>query len=385
MKILFLALDVNLNSDTGDAIHTKELVSNLAALGNEMHVVVSRGKLTENVEEKEHLQSSIIRGSGARPPGHFRTLKYLMALIRTFRPDIIYERRFSGKTGYSLSILTGIPFVQEVNGLAEEEARVMGRRVRSTIWSAAKRRIRTRFFKRTSRIVVVAERIQIELVRQYQIPNEKFVVIPNGANIDLFHPMDMQDCKIKLGLDTKNSYILFVGSMVQWQGVEHILKAVTGVVERTPSSRFLFGGDGPQRRELLEMAKDLGVTAHVEFTGAKPYSMIPTYINAAVVCLSIKPPLIPGSPLKIREYMSCGKPVIATRKSDYDFRIIEEAEAGLLVSPENTQEVVDAVVHILENPSIAEEMGTKARQYAMENCSWAYTARRVLSVLEEAT
>ena len=119
----------------------------------------------------------------------------------------------------------------------------------------------------------------------------------------------------------------------------------------------------------------------MRFTGAVSYEKIPLYINAGDVCVVPKIPLKSGySPLKLYEYMACGRPVIATRTEG--FEILEEKNAGLLVNPENSQQFANAIIQLLTDKELGSRMGEHGRTYVVENHSWEIIARRVADVCE---
>src|SRR2546428_11194843 len=107
-----------------------------------------------------------------------------------------------------------------------------------------------------------------------------------------------------------------------------MIRTVSELRKARRSIRGVIGGDGPdrQRREALVEAEAL--RGQVTFTGSVPYREVPRYIGSFDVAVSLKPPMLPGSPLKVREYMSCARPVIASRGTQYDFAIVEEAGGG---------------------------------------------------------
>jgi len=77
---------------------------------------------------------------------------------------------------------------------------------------------------------------------------------------------------------------------------------------------------------------------------------VPEYINASNVCVVPKIPLKSGhSPLKLYEYMACGKPVVASRISG--FEILEQNNAGILVEPENPEKLAKAILKLLKRLS----------------------------------
>jgi len=376
MNILFLALDININNKTGDSIHVRELATSLAKLGHNITLITAT-PLFQKIESLQTQENLLLYFREDR--GNLSTFSFCGKVIKRHNPDIIYERRFSAKIGATLSKIHRIPLIIEVNGLVEEEAKIVGTAIKQFILvKKFKKWMRKRFFKRASRIVTVSNGIKKGLHEQYGIPIGKMVVIPNGANTELFKPMDKDICKRELNLDTNNKYVCFTGNLVPWQGVEYLIKAAPNVLKEEPSARFIIVGDGMMRNELENIAKELDIIDKVIFTGGVLYELVPKYINASEIGISIKPPLLPGSPLKVKEYMACGKPVIATRNSEYDFEIIEKADAGVLVKPGDKEEVANAILRLLSNSNLSKEMGLRGRNLVVEKYSWMSTAKKVI-------
>ncbi len=196
--------------------------------------------------------------------------------------------------------------------------------------------------------------------------------------------MDKDICKKELNLDANKNYVCFTGNLVPWQGVDYFIKAAPLVIKEESEARFLIVGDGIMRGELENITKELNIIDKVIFTGGVPYEIVPKYINASEIGISIKPPLLPGSPLKVKEYMACGRPVIATRGSEYDFEIIEEADAGILVKPDDKEEVSNAILRLLSNSSLSKEMGLRGRKLVVEKYSWIATAKKVIETCKNA-
>jgi glycosyltransferase involved in cell wall biosynthesis len=378
MKILFLALDVNIDNKTGDAIHVRELAQSLAKLGNELDLVIS------STTPSRQFKGANLRVHYNPNPKSMATIRFCKEIIKQHKPQVIYERRFSPKIGAYLSRRLGIPLIVEINGLVEKEARLQGTWKEKPVIGAFKRWMRKRFYQQTKKIVAVSKGIKSDLNKEYNIPLEKIIVIPNGANVDLFKPLNQSDCRKELDLDENKKYVCFIGNLAPWQGVENLIHAAPHVLRELPDTRFLIVGDGVMKNKLVEQSRNLKISDNVMFTGNMKYQDVPKAINASDVCISVKPPLLPGSPLKVREYMSCGKPVIASRGTEYDFEMVEDAKAGILVDPQDGQEITDAILYILKNPHEAHEMGIRGRELIIRDYSWLNVAKKIQNICNSA-
>jgi starch synthase len=367
MKFLILALDVDLRRRAGDAIHLRELSSNLVRMGHSAEVVVTGGPDTD---EMESVPVHVVSGQSV-----WSVVRQVRPIVSDFHPDVIYERRVSPKVSFVLSRLLRVPFAVEVNGLPDEErSLLLGKDYRPS-WLQV--RIRGMLLRRAKTIVAVSDSLKLVLTRKYGLLQSRVRVVPNGVNTDLFVPMDRSLCRRRIGLEGSDPVLGFVGSLVPWQGVDNMIQAIAEIHRQGIPVGVLIVGDGPDRTRLEALAKAEGLGGRSTFTGSVPYRDVPTYIGAIDIALSLKPALLPGSPLKVREYMACSRPVIASRGTGYDFGIIEEARAGVLVDPTNVREVVTAIVDLLGDESRRSEMGARGRQFAVLHCTWSLAARRI--------
>jgi glycosyltransferase involved in cell wall biosynthesis len=88
------------------------------------------------------------------------------------------------------------------------------------------------------------------------------------------------------------------------------------------------------------------------------------------------------SPLKVYEYMSCGKPVVAARLQTIA-QYFEKEQAGLMVSRGSVDEMVSAFHWLARHPERARQMGERARRIAVENFSWNSVAAGLLESFRE--
>lgn len=370
MRILFLALDVNLDRLAGDAIHVRELVQNLAALGHSVDVLAETGGMDLWAPARIRVEAAV--GESTR-----RQVRRALQITRDAQPDVVYERRLTPKVGLAVSQLSGVPLFVEVNGLPDEERAIQEGRVGGP--SSLRRWVRRRILRRARAIVTVSEGIRRRLRDVYGIDTSRLHVIPNGVDLERFRPMDQDSARSQLGILANARILGFTGRLTPWQGVDVLLRALPLVRRKHDAIAFIVG-DGPDRTRLEALAASLGIQDYVRFIGAIPYASVPTYIGALDVAFSVKPPLIPGSPLKVREYLACGRPIVASAGTEYDFHIVEEAGAGVLVDSGNINAVAAATASLLANDALRSEMGRRGRAYAEQHCSWAVTARRVAEV-----
>jgi glycosyltransferase involved in cell wall biosynthesis len=387
---LFIIYGGQLDSFNGSNVHATEVFNNLQNLGVDVFL------FSRSSENRSFKSSNIIEVPSTR--FQFLFSKYLNILIYQLslfsyliyysiklRPDLFYTR-LSGSSISStiVSSLLRITQVGEVNGITIDEMIVQGA-PKSNIKIATL--IEDVNFSGCSKLIAVTDGVKKRLMDIYSIPESKIVVINNGANTDLFIPMDKNKTKHELNLDISLHYICFVGNLIPWQGVEYLIRAAPLILKEYSNSRFLIVGDGAMKEEWMRLAEDMGLLNNFIFTGRVPYEKVPMYINASDICVA---PFIKErnskiglSALKTYEYLACGKPLIASGIPGVK-DLIELSGGGISVTPENPQELAAAVIKLLPDENARKSMGEKSRKYIVENHSWHSVAKKVLSVCNNA-
>ena len=112
-----------------------------------------------------------------------------------------------------------------------------------------------------------------------------------------------------------------------------------------------------------------------------PYRDVPLYINASNICVAPfaanRDEKVGLSPLKIHEYMACGKPVIGSNLPPTS-RYVGDAR-GILVDPTSIDEIANAMIYLLEHPEEAKRMGENGRRAVKEKYNWGKMEERLLN------
>ncbi|WP_162198013.1 glycosyltransferase family 4 protein [Methanosarcina mazei] len=275
-----------------------------------------------------------------------------------------------------ISRIFRIPFFVEVNGLLVNQANMTSDSYRISKLQLKVSKLSEKLnYKYSTKIIAVAEGIKRGIIKSYYIPPEKVIVIQNGADSDLFKPLNKKDVIFDFNFDVDCKYVGFVGSFAPWHGLENLVNSAPLVLSEYPDMKYVLIGNGGLKEKIHKMINDLGLKDNFIFVDRVPHEEVPKYINIFDVCTILKDKNIPGSPLKLAEYMACGKPIIATNSED--FEVLKEINAGILVDPENSEEVCRAIVTLLKDDSLRYNMGIKARKYVVKNRSWKSTAQEV--------
>lgn len=206
-------------------------------------------------------------------------------------------------------------------------------------------------------------------IESYGIHN-KFQIVPNVVNTELFHPTSNTYKKTVKG-------ILLVALLDPRKGVPYLFQALNKLKKKRRDFILNIVGDGPHRSEYEKQAKDLGIAGMVQFHGLKPKEEIAEFMRQCD--FFVLPSLWENLPCVLIETLSCGKPVIASRVGGIP-EIISK-EVGLLVPPRNVNTLVRALDYMLDH--YQNYSPEKISQYAKEKFSYEAVGRTLDNIYRE--
>jgi glycosyltransferase involved in cell wall biosynthesis len=197
--------------------------------------------------------------------------------------------------------------------------------------------------------------------------NRNLQVVPNGFASERFDAdVTAQSRMLRKSLAGEDRPLIgLFGRIAAWKGQKVLIEAlkllpnVSGVIV---GDALFTEADQHYKRELVVLAETLGVTNRVQFAGFQT-DVLP-YLKAVdvVVHCSISPE--PFGRV-IVEAQLAGKPIIATQGGGPS-EIIKDRVTGILVSPNDADELAKAIKELLENRKFAEELAMHGRQAAVE-------------------
>jgi glycosyltransferase involved in cell wall biosynthesis len=389
LRILFLALTVDIGAFQGDSTHVVELVSNLRRLGYRVRWIARRSEGREMWPDPQfHCVSRIPKpGSDA-----LRLVQLLMSMakgmfyiLRHSRAcDVIYSRdRFSLLLALPFAKLLRKPIVYEVNGLTSEQRKMHGKNPFNLLYVLLLKTLDRVAFRSAVRVVCVTDAIRDFYIERHLKYAGKFLTVNNGVSTDVFQPLPVNEeaaeLKIRLGFDDGDEVVAYVGNLSIWQGIEYLIRSAPEVLKNDPNVRFMIVGRGPTYAQSLSLVEELGVGDRFKFVGQIPYVSLNQYVNVADVCVAPYTRDIPNCPIKIYEYLACGKPVICSDIPGIDN--LRPTGALTLVEPCDPKALASALVRTLADISARaaqRELGPKV----VSEYTWENTARKVAEIIE---
>jgi glycosyltransferase involved in cell wall biosynthesis len=226
-------------------------------------------------------------------------------------------------------------------------------------------------------LIVTASKWAAEDLLKYGVSQERVLTIPAGISYQRFNNKLSTMAK-KYNLTGKR-VILYVGSLAKIRKLEILVHAFNLLVASNSNIRLLMVGEGTGLDDLKKLTAELGLEERIYFTGFVKQDDVPEYITLADIAVCPVPPFSfyqMSSPLKLVEYMSMGKPVVANIEIPEQKEVVEHSGGGVLVNYE-ANAFADGINTLLEDEEKATEMGEKGRKWVLSNRTYDVLAAQL--------
>jgi len=238
-------------------------------------------------------------------------------------------------------------------------------------------------YRRAAYVNTVTDWIVKVLHEKKSVPAEKLLFLPNGVDTERFRPLPPDEALIaNLGLQDKK-IVLWAGTLGYAHGLEKILQAAKFLAAE-PNIHFLFVGDGSAKIDLLRLKETLNLT-NVSFLDPVPLEQVPAFYSISYCGLAslVDIPTYEGArPSKVFPVLGCAKPLLFVGKGEAA-DLVRRADAGIVVQPGDPHAFADAVLTLVRNPALAEELGQNGRRFVEANLQWSTLVSNWLSHLEK--
>jgi len=180
----------------------------------------------------------------------------------------------------------------------------------------------------------------------------------------------------------KDIDILYCGSLSEWKGVDTLVSAM----QHLPQYRLTVVGGAPRdQARLVELAKQLGVLARIDFLEHVPPGDVTSFLDRARVGVL---PTLGGysveadrytSPMKLFDYMMGGLPVVASDLPSTR-EILEDNVTGILVPSGCAKSLAAGIRRLLEDRRLSEGIAGRARKHCMK-FTWEGRAKLIIELL----
>jgi D-inositol-3-phosphate glycosyltransferase len=250
--------------------------------------------------------------------------------------------------------------------------------------------------RQVDRVIAQCPAERAELVDDYKADPGKVAIIPSAVNTRVFKPVARDEARRRIGLNTDDKVIVYVGRMLPRKDIRNIVRALALLLRQDGSiadptrqsiTLLVVGGETvdpdpvatPEIGELQQLATELGVIDRVRFVGKRQPNELRYYYGAGDVVVTT--PWYEPFGLTPLEAMACGRPVIGSAVGGITFTI-KDGETGFLVPPRNPQDLADHLLHLFAQPQLCEQMGRDARARVEREFTWPIVAMRTAALYD---
>lgn len=206
-------------------------------------------------------------------------------------------------------------------------------------------------------------------------------VVPLGADPARFHPgVDAAQVRLRHGM-ADGTWLLTVGGSAPHKGVDTAFRALAELKQRRPALRYAVAGARSHTEALRRLADAHGVADRVVFIPDVTEAELPGLYCAADLYLGVSRRdgrSVEGFGIALAEASASGLPVIAGRSGGIP-ELVRDGETGLLVDPERTGPLVEAIERLLDHPQLARRLADAGRAEVERYYNWD----RVVGELKE--
>ena len=306
------------------------------------------------------------------PLNLFRILKY----IRNHQPAILHTQlEFSDILGTLAAKILGIPCVSTLHTLdtfADNQ---------SATW-----RLKIRWFilrHYCNKILAVSEKTRAHHLESGRLGQHKLVTLYNGLDLSRFRILDetsQQQLKQALNLATESKVIITVAVLREPKGIQYMLKALPGILDKMPNVHYLIVGDGDYGSHLKNLSKEYKIEDHVTFTGRR--TDIPALLSISDIF--VLPTLIDALPTVLIEALAAGIPIVASNVGGIP-EIIENELNGLLVPSKNPDQLATACLRLLQDEKFSKQMIHAGDKIVQQKFAISVQVKNLIRIYKEVS
>jgi glycosyltransferase involved in cell wall biosynthesis len=232
--------------------------------------------------------------------------------------------------------------------------------------------------KKADRIIVVVDEAARRLTER-GIDRRRVSVVENTVNLRTFRSFNI-DARV-IQRYTGKTVLVYTGQFSKERGLETAVEGMAILKKRIQKVKLVLVGDGPYKNALENAVKMRKLDEIIEFTGWVDYSLFPSYIQAASICIIPQPsnPFIDTTmPNKIYEYMAMGKPVLASDAKPFR-RLIDECRCGETFHSGSAEDFAEQAIRILRSRT---PYGPNGRRAVENQYNWAVSSKELIRLYQ---
>ncbi|WP_039041501.1 glycosyltransferase family 4 protein [Sporosarcina sp. ZBG7A] len=373
----------------GLSVHLTTLKAGLESRGHEVDVVsftdVPKWKRDGIVRGPAFLLNKMKQGKG-----YVWTLKRRQDELAILIKEAVSKKEYDIINAQDVfttfaALETNVPVVSTVHGYLTFEGISKGSVIEGSPEAAELQEAERKGYKLTREVITVDTRIKEYILKETGVTGN---MIKNFIDVESFKPEIERRAEFR---DTygfsQDELIFFVPRrLTKKNGVMYPILSLPAVVEKFPNARVVFAGTGEMMEPMKQKAAELGVSDNITMLGAVDHSVMMQYYalaNVALVPSIYSAGVEEATSISALEAMGSGVPLIACAVGGLK-EIVDSGKDGLLVEEQNVEELSDAMIRLLEDPSYGEQLAEAGRAKIIEEYSHFAAAEKYEAIYLKA-
>jgi glycosyltransferase involved in cell wall biosynthesis len=213
------------------------------------------------------------------------------------------------------------------------------------------------------------------------IPETKIELVPFGIDVKIFNPdVDGQSIREEFKISKKDIVVISTRPFHNdHYNVECLIKAIPSIIKTCENVKFIIKGSGPLEKYLKNLAKKLGVTEYVHFSGLVPYNKIPQFLCAADIYVSTC--FVDSTAVSLLEAMACKlAPVVTDIPGNREW--VRDSVNGFLFPPRNKAVLAEKIIYLAENQKLRDIFGRRCVDTVKKRATWEYCVSKMQAIYE---
>ena len=346
MKICFLA--------GASSIHTVRWVNAMSERGHKVYLITMHQLGPDVINPNAKIYNLKIPA----PTGYYFNYIIVRSLINQIKPDILHAHYASGYG--TLGRLSGFhPYILSVWGSDVYDF---------PLKSPVHRKIIVRNLRAADWLCSTSHVMKDQTLSLFPTPN--ISVIPFGIDTKKFNKI------IDQRTDKEEIVVGTVKTLAPKYGIDILIRAfaaaresmIKGNYKDAAKLRLLIVGGGPDKTKLKNLALELNIADITTFCGRVPHEEVPKYLNSMDIYVAVS--VSESFGVAIIEASACGLPVIVSDVGGLS-EVVAANKTGLIVRREDVSGTAEAIIKLVRDRDLREQMGLNGRLHVQENYEWS--------------
>lgn len=250
------------------------------------------------------------------------------------------------------------------------------------------RKLFNAFYQQSSLVTTVTPTL---VKRTIQRGARTVYLIPNGADVNLFHPVPHEEqLKVRgeIGLQADDFVIVYAGRVGWYYRIDVVIEALHILInkQKLRNIKFLVMGPGEKVREYVDSCGKLGLKENAIFLAERSREEVARILpscDVGVIPLDDDPVWLSAYTTKFFEYCASGLPVIASVPGGADLeKLINESDVGFAIEPLKPKQFAEAILKTYRDKSRRKEMQANARRLTVEKFNKEEIAHELGNILK---